>query len=381
MRQKTIARKKLPVTAASSPFSSPVIHKPTSRELRRIQETLERILIQDLVPFYFPATLDWVDGGYRLNHDGTGKWRGPGRKNLLTQSRTLWFYSRLYNSPYGHPDQLEAARHGFVFLRDKMRNKRTGQSYAEVSSNGEKSFGPASHEHATTLLYALSEFGSASKDKQALSLAADQMRWIAQQSRTQSKAESIRSLLPMLESVSAYYRLTGNPVAKAMLMKLLLLQAGAGLKAAKGKNLSYGGEMESIWLTIEGMNALGLSNNTMRNFYAATFARALKGGFDKNHGGFYTSRTDTRKLWWVQAESLLGSLWMYRLTGAPVAYNCFKKTLDWVAQHQVDWKNGDWHFGIKKSGTVFGDKAGLHKSPFHQARALLHCLELLIKFN
>ena len=107
----------------------PLVALAQPPELGVIQQRLEKLLLENILPFWYPQTIDKERGGYRLNHDVEGKWRGPSPKALVTQARTLWFFSRLCNSPYGKPEYLEAARHGFEFLRDRMWDQEYGGFY------------------------------------------------------------------------------------------------------------------------------------------------------------------------------------------------------------------------------------------------------------
>ena len=45
-----------------------------------------------------------------------------------------------------------------------------------------------------------------------------------------------------------------------------------------------------------------------------------------------------------------------------------------IAEHQADWENGDWHAWI---GGRSEGKSGPWKSPYHNGRAVIRCLELL----
>ncbi len=41
---------------------------------------LEKLLLDNILPFWYPGVIDDVHGGYRLNHDAEGKagpWKGP----------------------------------------------------------------------------------------------------------------------------------------------------------------------------------------------------------------------------------------------------------------------------------------------------------------
>ena len=64
-------------------------------EFEGVQARLEKLLLENILPFWYPQTLDQDLGGYALNHDVEGKWGGPAPKALVTQARTVWFFSRL----------------------------------------------------------------------------------------------------------------------------------------------------------------------------------------------------------------------------------------------------------------------------------------------
>src|ERR1700752_4543861 len=74
--------------------------RPNDQILLQPRKNLERILTENILSFWYPEVVDVKEGGYRLNHDVEGRWRGPANKCLVTQARTVWFFSRLVNSDY-----------------------------------------------------------------------------------------------------------------------------------------------------------------------------------------------------------------------------------------------------------------------------------------
>jgi mannobiose 2-epimerase len=109
----------------------------------------------------------------------------------------------------------------------------------------------------------------------------------------------------------------------------------------------------------------------------------LRYGLDREQGGFYRRgafhrRANERtKVWWVQAEALIASLWMYEFTGQPLYWDTFLGTLDFIEKYQVDWENGEWHANVDPDGSVHGDKADIQKAAYHNGRAMIECLEAL----
>src|SRR5947209_20353258 len=119
-------------------------------------ELLERILTEAVVPFWTANARDDQFGGYRLQHDLYGRWKGPAGKALVTQARTLWFFSRLMRSKYAQPEYLDLAKHGFAFLTGKMRDAEHGGCYWETSFDGSHVTRASKHLYAQAFaLYAL----------------------------------------------------------------------------------------------------------------------------------------------------------------------------------------------------------------------------------
>src|SRR4030042_3370218 len=87
---------------------------------------LERILKQNIVPFWYDKSLDRVNGGYIINFGPKGELKAPGAKMIVTQARTVWLFCRLARAGYDGKKALDAAELGFDFLRDKMWDAKNG---------------------------------------------------------------------------------------------------------------------------------------------------------------------------------------------------------------------------------------------------------------
>jgi mannobiose 2-epimerase len=104
----------LPGVAAAQPVDA-------AAYLPRLEKNLDNI-----VRFWQPSTLDRANGGYVINHDSKGTPNPAGSKGIVTQARQVWLFSRLARAGYRQREMLEAAEHGFRFLRDRMWDKRNG---------------------------------------------------------------------------------------------------------------------------------------------------------------------------------------------------------------------------------------------------------------
>jgi mannose/cellobiose epimerase-like protein (N-acyl-D-glucosamine 2-epimerase family) len=407
----------------------PVPYRPSGREVLRARETLTRILTENVIPFWYPQVIDAVDGGYRLNHDERGRWKGPTNKRVLMQARVLWFFSRLANSEHGGDQHREAADHGYRFLRERMWDRRFGGFYWGVDAAGDRATQPCKHLCGqATALYALTEYAGASGEAGALALARDLVGLLEEHAydppyggywdffardwgpapagvRNYLDAPSDIKLhashLHLMEAMTTYYRLTGDAVARDRLFELSLINSNAvirkpiGVTAAaherdwaplRGRwhdRVNYGDDLKNLWLLMEACRAAGLPSGPLLGLHRTVFRYLLSYGFDWNKGGFYSggrfnARADRRdKVWWVQAEGLLAALRLYHLTRERVHFACFARTLDWIANHQVDWQHGEWHARVPEKGRPFGDKADHWKASYHTGRAMLESLAWL----
>ena len=400
---------------------------PQRDELAGHRTVLERVLLENLVPFWYPSTIDPSEGGFRLNHDARGRWRGPAPKRLVTQSRMLWFLSRLAGTRYGGPEHLAAARNGFAFLRERMWDEQYGGFYWEVDAGGRSATLPGKHLYGqAAALYAMSAYAGASADREAHALARELVALLERQAydarfggyiesfdrawaatpRDGPKytgqpgaAKSMNTHLHLMEAMSEYVRIIGDPAAHARLFELILVQSNAVLRKRigacsdayhpdwtplhDGLRVSFGHDLENVRLLGDACSAAGISDRPLLDLYRTIFDYALRFGWDRRHGGFFESGppntvADRRtKIWWVQAEALLAALTMWMRTGEPRYRECFVGTLRWIVRRQADWKYGEWHAEIGRFRSRSAPKADGWKGPMHTGRAVITCLEML----
>jgi mannobiose 2-epimerase len=312
-----------------------------------------------------------------------------------------------------------------------MWDKEFGGFYWEIDFRGKTIPKPHKRMYGQAFgLYALSEYASASADKSARALAQELFNlleifahdqyyggykefFLSDWSEPPEDArnyinnvgpfmKTFNTHLHLMEAIIRYYQLTGDPVARERLLELIHINSNAMVRKNVGactsryqrdwtplggldnERVSYGHDLENVWLLSDGCNALGISNGPFLDLYRMLFVYTLTYGFDWRKGGFfyegsYNTRADQReKIWWVQAEGLVSALKMYHLTGEGMYYDCFVRTLEWILNYQVDWQHGDWYEKIVKNGKTLGDKAGAWKTPYHNGRAMLECSELLL---
>jgi mannose/cellobiose epimerase-like protein (N-acyl-D-glucosamine 2-epimerase family) len=398
-------------------------------ELRAVAPAVTRNLEENVLRFWYPGTIDREHGGFLIDHDARGRFKGEAPKAIVTQARMVWLSARLVREGRGGDAMRDAARQGYRFLMDRMWDQTHGGFFWEVDRTGTRVVAAHKHLYGQAFgLYALSEYALATQDAAAL---ADARRLF---DLLEAKAHDgefggyreffaadwtppppgarpylggsadwklMNTHLHLMEALSVLYRVDRSPRVALRLTELVAIQSNAVVRKAAGActdryqrdwtpildadgaRASYGHDLENIWLIVDALDALGLATSPYHDLFRQLFAYSMTHGYDHAQGGFYDSGplgqpADRRaKVWWVQAEALVSALTMFRLTGDPAYAKVFLETWRFVDRVQTDWTSGEWHSNVNPDGTTSGEKAHRWKAGYHNGRALLESLRLL----
>lgn len=393
----------------------------------------ENILKENIADFWYSKSLDRKNGGYTINFGPDGEPKGPGTKMIVSQARTVWLFSRLARAGYGGDEYIEAADHGYRFLKEKMWDSENGGFYWEVDATGDKKLRPRKHLYGQSFaLYAMSEFYLASGRKDVLDFAIRFFNLLEEKSHDKTYGgyveffnenwtpapagegsymgagpdlKLMNTHLHLLEAMTTFYRASKLTLARERLLELINIESNAVVRKTLGActdkydrdwtprlegdfaRVSYGHDIENIWLLMDACDAAGIENHPFLDLYRTLFDYSLKYGYDEVDGGFYDSGpfnqpADRRsKVWWVQSEVIVSALYMNRMTGNPKYLSVFDKTSKFIENRMVDWKSGEWHSEITPQGTPRGNKAGPWKAGYHNGRAMIECLQILKQWD
>ena len=95
-------------------------------------------LRQRILPYWYDTAIDWKQGGYSLCDDAVQSRCVPDEKQLVSQARMVWTFSRVHQKGYSTADRdyLKAARHGVEFLRGHMKDPDHGGYFWSVTLDG-----------------------------------------------------------------------------------------------------------------------------------------------------------------------------------------------------------------------------------------------------
>jgi len=402
---------------------------PTAAHLREQAAQCRQILSNSLVNFYLPNCLDRTSGGYKENLDEHGDFTLTGEKFLTLQARHVWFFSALALEGIERERSLNAAKHGFTFIHDKMRDRKLGGYFSKVTDEGAPK---DARKHAylnAFALYAFSMYHRASNDRQALGASVELFTALDHYAHdgqhggyieffnpdwtevTNSTAggyvgavgvKTYNTHLHMMEAMAEFFRNTKDPLALQRLNELIDINIDTVLYPTVNANVdayhrdwtvvdepnnlraSYGHDIECIWLVIDSAKIAGRSPSLYRTWAGKLAGNIMKFGYDREHGGLFESgplgepANLKRKTWWVQAEALVGFLELYQLTGNLEYYEAFSKTLDFCAKNHVA-QEGGWWATRNPDGTPTPDKTrtSMWQGAYHAGRSMIECAHRL----
>ena len=145
---------------------------------------------------------------------------------------------------------------------------------------------------------------------------------------------------------------------------------------------SYGHDIEASWLIDRGCEVLGDEAYTakMRKVTDALREHILEEGFDGTslNNECFNGEVDTTKIWWVEAEAVLGYINGYQKEPAKKEYlDAAGKIWDFIKEFMIDKRSGsEWFYDLNKNGEPVSRKeiVGPWKCPYHNGRM---CFEVI----
>ena len=143
------------------------------------------------------------------------------------------------------------------------------------------------------------------------------------------------------------------------------------------ETLSFGHDIEASWLLFDAATALG-DEALMKRAAAASIALAravLEGGVGDrgevfNEKNLATGTVNRTRIWWVQAEALVGFMNAFELTGDSDFADAVRMSWRFIDRHVID-RDGEWRGVSDLDETAEPFWAGPWKACYHNGRAML----------
>lgn len=373
-------------------------------------------LEKDLIPFW-QKMKDEENGGFYgyLGYDL--KLDKKAVKGCILNSRILWFFSNAY-MVLEDPKLLESASHAFQFLKEHCLDQKYGGVFWSLTYKGEPEDTTKHTYNQAFAIYALSSYYDASKDIEALEIA----RELYQLIETKCKDEygyleaftreflpeendklsengviaekTMNTLLHVFEAYTELYRVTKDEKVAAQIRFMMDIIADKVYNYQIGRQevffdrtwnslidlYSYGHDIETAWLVDRGLEVLN------DKAYTEKLSKITREITDNIYKRAYIDHSlvneaengvvDTTRVWWVQAEAVVGFLNGYQKQGKEEYLQASKDIWEYIKKYFIDKRQGsEWFWSVREDHTP-DEKPIVEpwKCPYHNGRM---CFEVI----
>jgi len=382
-----------------------------------IQEVKDN-LFHNIIPFW-KNLKDEEYGGFYGYLDYDLKLHKKATKGVILNSRILWFFANAHTT-VDDKECIEYAKHAYDFLKDYCLDREYGGVYWSLQYDGSTEDTTKHTYNQAFAIYALSSYYGATGDKEALQLAYDLFELIENRCKDSigyleafnrtfepvdndklsenglMASKTMNTLLHVFEAYTELYRVDKQEKVGVQLRwimdqfaevlynpkrRMLEVFFDENMKTLSDLN-SYGHDIEASWLIDRGCEVLGDKVYTEKMFQVTEALRGhiLEEGFDGNslNNECFHGEVDTTKIWWVQAEAVLGFINGYQLNTERKEYKeAAEKIWDFTKNYIIDKRPGsEWFYDLNKEGEPVSQKeiAGPWKCPYHNGRM---CFEVI----
>lgn len=379
----------------------------------------------NILQFWSQNTVDNKNGGFIGSIDLDMTKHPEGEKGAVLNARILWTYSAAYRI-YKNPEHLTMARRAYDYVTNYFIDKQYGGVYWMLNADGTPSNTRKQIYAIAFTIYGLAEYYRITKKQEALDYAislfdciekysfdpklngyfeAYSREWVLLEDlrlsdKDKNDPKTMNTHLHILEAYTCLYRVWREERLQKALKNLIEVTYNKIINKEKGyfdlffgadwshhsKNNSYGHDIEGSWLLWEACEVLG-DEETLeicKPICIKMAEQSLRDGVDAD-GGIMSEGTDgvvedSDKHWWPQAESLVGFMNAYQLTGDEKFLQASINSWEFIKKYIIDHENGEWYWRVTKDDHkvyTIEQKTGPWKCPYHNSRA---CMEIAERF-
>ncbi len=379
-------------------------------------------LENNILPFWAKIMVDDENDGFYGRIDGTGNIHKNADKGCVLNSRILWTFSSAYRV-LKNIDYLQIATISKDYILKYFFDNQYNGVYWLLDSKGNVKDGKKQIYAQAFAIYALTEYYRVTDDEICLKKAIELFRLIEQFSydkeldgyyeafsmewgslddlrlseKDANEKKTMNTHLHILEAYTNLYRVWKDNFLKQQLNKLIIVFIEKIVNSKtfylnlffdeawndKTDLVSYGHNIEASWLLYEA--ALVLGDEAVVSGVKPVclrIAEASKDGLMADGSMIYektlnSEHLDEERHWWVQAESVIGFMYAFRLSGNEEFLNISLASWRFISEHLIDRQEGEWYWSVDKNlePNLKDDKAGFWKCPYHNARMCLEIME------
>ncbi|MDP4221805.1 MAG: AGE family epimerase/isomerase [Bacteroidota bacterium] len=391
----------------------------------QLKKEVKENLTGNILHYWTTRMIDNRNGGFYGRIDFKEQLYPEAEKGGILNARILWTYSSAYRVLHD-TSYLRIATRARDYILKYFIDRQYGGAYRSLNYKGEPADDKKQIYTEAFFIYALSEYSRATGDKTTLAearkifdlvekYALDREsngyfevfnrdwqrvhdRLIGENSDIVEK--TMNTHLHVMEAYANLFRVSGDKFVGERLRNLVNIFLDKIIDSKRfhlicfldrswnpvGSIDSYGHDIESSWLLYEAAGLIGDPKLTAKvKEVSIRIADASAEGLQPD-GSLLTEkdndtgRTRETRSWWEQAETVVGNLNAYELTGAEKYFDRSVNCWNYIKKYFVDYKNGGWFSNVSEKGMPGqSDKAGFWICPYHNGRMCMEVIERLSK--
>lgn len=392
-------------------------------EKEEFKQELLANLTGNILPFWMEKMTD-PRGGFYGRMDGNGEIHPDAPKGAILNARILWAFSAAYRLT-GDERYLAMATRAKDYILTHFIDPEYGGIYWSLNADGTPLDTKKQFYAIGFAIYGLSEYARATGDEEAKNVALQLFDTIEHHShdreangyiealtrdwqeiadmrlsdKDDNAAKTMNTHLHIIEPYTNLLRVAPENErlrqAVANLINIFLDKIEDGASGHLGlffdmdwqrrdHEISYGHDIEASWLLLESAQEVGdpslfekTKEHTRRIALAALEGVGDDGAmiYERHADGHY----DRDLHWWVQAENVVGQIYLWRFHGMPGMLEGAMRSWEYIRDNIVDPEGGEWVWRRDAQGNVNtdDDRAGFWKCPYHNSRMCIETIERL----
>ncbi len=406
--------------------------------LQSYGEIFERELQENILSYWMTYAVDQEKDDFYGAVDINNQPVLSANKSCVLIARILWTFSAAARM-YENAGYAAIAKKAYRTLTTQFLDERHGGFFMEVTPDGQIANNTKHTYVQAFAIYALCKYYQLHPDSRVMTLIQKTFTLFEDKTKDRQypgyheaftwdwqplaenrmadndEPKSMNTHLHVLEAYSELYKVWQAPLVKERLQELLRLFLDKIIRESGHLGLffdvdfnetirsqgicSFGHDIEASWLLWEAAETLGNDAICKRTRHAAIkmLDAVERVGFDKDGGLFlesyrFGSHVRTNKHWWLQAETLVGFMNGFELTGNVRYWE--NMTLSWkfIDRFIIDHEKGEWFTKVNRLGKPFlvepiddpspyyrNDwKVDPWKCPYHNGRS---CMEMIQRID
>ena len=372
-----------------------------------------------IIPFWINLT-DHKNGGFYGFMNNDLMLNKQSDKSLISHSRHLYSFSLWYE--YFKTEELEdAANHAYKYLENEFVDKYFSGYYWNLSYDGKPIDKTKNIYGHAFVIYGLSEYGRVFNNNEAINKAFELFlliekqaydqgyykeqfneKWIKENGTLVAPEEdnypyTTNTLLHIFEAYTNLYKVKKDELLKDRLLEIVntfkeklydeknnsfFLYFNDKKEVVKQSG-SYGHDIETCWLLDETIKVLKIEDKKLDEIILKVAEAVYKNAFTNEGLIIEVSGIDVNnKIWWVQAEAMVGFYNHYQKTKDPIYLEAVKSIYKFTAEVIVDKRNGsEWFWGVDENNNPLKNRGIVEgwKSSYHNGRAFIELLKRGLK--